>query len=661
MLMLRRGVPPRVDDDLVAVAPFEVLRSDLALWREGLVDVLSSNLDGAGPLKTVPASVVVRNWQGRANVESAKALGTRSGARFVVIGHVIGAGADSARVTASVVDLVTGRKGEEVESRDATSHMDRVVDSLTVGILRDIGRVRPVSAVRRASIGSVSVPALRAFLEGEQFLRRTALDSARIAYERAMALDSNFALAHSHMSLTGGFGSDSTLRFHALRAGALNHGLAPRESLLISADSLRGATYAYNRDPEYWRHVQRLIATLSEATRRYAQDAEAWYRLADARFHFALGPRIGVSEADILRTFDRALMLDSAFEPAYIHTIELAFGSGDAQAARRYARAYFAHNPPDVSAVGTRLGVRLLDSSQRNLAEIRRTIDTASADLLFHAYSATRHSLDSAEVAVQLLRAMATVRHANDAALGDPAFARKRLALQLSYRGHLREAAALPETPRTTLYAQLALIGAVSPEVAGPVMAGWLSDEPRDPFFATPALVSAAAWWASRGDTTSLSRMRRRAEATLRRTVPGSDAEAARYEAPLADAYLALARHDTTEALRRFATLPDTLCSLCVSPRLTYGQLLAARGRYREAEEIFSQRISLLPSAVDVVLALEGARAAEKLGAKDRAARSYQRVALAWVHADPSVSSLVEEARAGLQRVQPESAPSHRP
>src|SRR2546423_558656 len=470
-----------------------------------------------------------------------------------------------------------------------------------------------------------------------------------------MALDSNFALAHSHMGLAYAwqrFGSDSMARVHALRAGALNHGLAPRESLLIVADSLRGATYAYSRDPAYWRHAHRLIATLNEATRRYAQDAEAWYRLADARFHFALGPRLGVSEAEILRTFDRALMLDSAFEPAYIHPVELGLGSADQQSGLRYARAYLALNPSDVSATGTQLAVRMLDPAQRELPQVRAMIDTAAADLLFQAYSAARHSLDSTEVAVQLLRAMAAGRHADYAVLGDPAFARQRLALQLSYRGHLREAAAVPETPRTTLFAQLALLGAISADVAGPVMAGWLKDEPRDPFFATPALVSAAAWWASRGDTNPLSRMRRRAEATLRSAAAGSEVVAAQYEGPVADAYLALARHDTTEALRRFATLPDTLCSLCVSPRLTYGQLLAARGRFLEAEEIFSQRISLLPSAVDVMLALERARAAEKQGATDRAARSYQLVARAWVHADPSVAGMVEEARKGVRRLQ---------
>ncbi len=37
---------------IVVVAPFDVLGEELELWREGLVDVLSRTLDGAGPLTT---------------------------------------------------------------------------------------------------------------------------------------------------------------------------------------------------------------------------------------------------------------------------------------------------------------------------------------------------------------------------------------------------------------------------------------------------------------------------------------------------------------------------------------------------------------------------------------------------------------------------------
>ena len=58
LIFWRGRASPVVDDDRVAIAPFEVMQSQNALWREGFVDVLSANLDGAGPLRTVPPSVV---------------------------------------------------------------------------------------------------------------------------------------------------------------------------------------------------------------------------------------------------------------------------------------------------------------------------------------------------------------------------------------------------------------------------------------------------------------------------------------------------------------------------------------------------------------------------------------------------------------------------
>jgi serine/threonine-protein kinase len=55
----------------VAVAPFNPLRPEFALWQEGMVDVLARALDGAGPVRTVAPAVAVRGWnraQGRPRV-----------------------------------------------------------------------------------------------------------------------------------------------------------------------------------------------------------------------------------------------------------------------------------------------------------------------------------------------------------------------------------------------------------------------------------------------------------------------------------------------------------------------------------------------------------------------------------------------------------------
>jgi tetratricopeptide (TPR) repeat protein len=652
VLLWRAGARPAVDDDRVAIAPFDVLQGENTLWREGFVDLLSSNLDGAGPLRTVPPSVVMRSWNGHPDVESAVAFGKRTGARFVVLGHVLEAGRDSVRVTAWLVDVVTRRRAEPIELRDATDRMDRIADALTLALLRDIGDVEPVGAVRRASMGSASLPAIRAFLRGEQHLRRTEWDSARAAYATAIALDSNFALAQSHMGLTYAwlrFGTDSQAREYALRAGSLNRGLGSRDSMLIVADSLRSVAYAYGRDPQYHAHVARLFATLRRASSRYEQDAETWYRLADAYFHFGIGPGLSVPDSEILQTFDRSISLDSAFAPAYIHPVELGFSVGDSARALRYARRYFALLPGDVSAAGTLLAARLMAGASGDMLEARQTVDTASADLLFQAYAAARRARDQRGVALELLRAMSHTGRAVYPPLANPAFARNRLALELSYRGRFAEALELPETRQSGVLGEMALASLGAESEARPVFAAWLGTDPRETFFGYPLLVTAGAWWAQRRDTMSLREMARRVGVVGSRNA--ADTLSALYSTAMANAYLALARGDTAESLRLFAALPDSLCELCAVPRLVHARLLASTGRTREAAAILADRPTLLPSAIDVLWALERARVAERLGDSATARRSYGVVAEAWHDADTDLAPIVDEARAALKRL----------
>ena len=94
-----------LDADLLAVAPFDVLDPKLELWHEGMADLLARNLDGAGPLRTVSPTVVVRRWQGRADRVSATALATNTGAGLAIYGTLVGAGPDSVRLSASVLDV----------------------------------------------------------------------------------------------------------------------------------------------------------------------------------------------------------------------------------------------------------------------------------------------------------------------------------------------------------------------------------------------------------------------------------------------------------------------------------------------------------------------------------------------------------------------------
>ena len=371
-----RGAAP-LDPDLIAVAPFDVPDSRLSLWREGLVDVLSRNLDGAGPVRSVPSTTVIRRWRGRADRLSAAALGRQTGARLVVFGSLIGAGPDSARLTATALDVVEDRPLADIELRDAADRMDRLADSLTVRLLRELGRTRRIEVFRTTSLGSTSLPALKAFLRGEQWFRRASWDSALVSYEQAIALDSTFPLALWRSSMVLGWqrsAFDSVSVARALRAGSLNHGLATRDSLLLTADSILSALYA-TVPRVSWQTVRRIHALALDLTRRYPDDYEAWYVLGEARYHW--GSPVGSSPREALETFDRAIRSDPSFAPAYIHAVELALWLDGSQAGHRYATGYLALQPTDASAAGIRLADQLMQATMTPSQDTRRLLREA--------------------------------------------------------------------------------------------------------------------------------------------------------------------------------------------------------------------------------------------------------------------------------------------
>src|SRR5688572_3887183 len=136
LLRSRSAAVPELDASLLAVAPFDVLDSKLGLWREGMVDLLSRNLDGAGPLRTVSPTVVVRRWSGRADREAVAAFARGLGAGTAVYGGVVRAGTDSVQVTAALLDARTGRVALELRRREGLARMDRLADSLTGAVVR---------------------------------------------------------------------------------------------------------------------------------------------------------------------------------------------------------------------------------------------------------------------------------------------------------------------------------------------------------------------------------------------------------------------------------------------------------------------------------------------------------------------------------------------
>jgi eukaryotic-like serine/threonine-protein kinase len=652
-----------LDSNLLAVAPFDVLDPSLQVWREGLVDVLSRDLDGAGPIRTVSQSVALKRWAGRADPASAAALGERTGAGLVVFGTLARSGADSVSLRATLLDRSRNESEPDLEVAGDERRIGELADSLGVKILRVLGRGRPIGSVRHVSLASRSLPALKEFLRGEQFYRRGLWDSALVHYDRAVAQDSSFGLALRRMALvlgwnpatSGGYRDQEEYR---QRSVMLNHGLSPRDSLLLLSDSLINL--------HDFSHHHQAVAALEDAARRYPGDPEIWYTLGEYRYHGE--PPIGNAPA-ALDAFERAIELDPGFAPAYEHVVHLEMQRGRPDLALRYAQAYAALDPTDVNAPSLRLVALVLDSGGVGAPAVTRAIRSASALALF---SAGLEHLDlwpdSAETAITLLRELATGRHDVAGAppwVADSVMWPQYLASGLAFRGHLRAAAeadrrllAHPETSPWSgfldPFLSLSLFGVIPDSVAGAAFRRSLEpDESWEPL--TPRHFSGLPWWLARRDTASLARFTARAAAVARRSRSPSVVEDASLLGGFAGAYLTLARHDSAAALLELQSIPDTLCSewafSCFYGKLTLARLLAARSEYRPAGDLLERWWWQGRGPVRILAVLERGRIAEHLGEREKAVESYRYVADAWRRADPELQPYAAEAREGLARL----------
>ncbi len=323
----RSASPPSVDltAHSVAVLPFQVSGSGVEEWREGMANLLQTALDGAGGIRALDTRAVLARWERtvvqaedperRAAIEVARQLG----AGYTLLGSALALGPE----TRFVVDVYRTDSGRRLGQAQVQGPPDSVLalgDALArevLGLLLERSG-EGIPSVDLASLTTRSIPALKAYLEGESHFRRGEFEEAIDAYTEAVRRDSTFAFAHWRLHFAYGWtegtislGSGPRADRHLDRAMELASRLPERERRLVRANHLfgrRGRTLA-------------AADTLRRLTERYPDDPDAHYLLGELLFHHEV-PR-GPPEAD--RAFARAVELDSAFAQYHVHRVHLAF------------------------------------------------------------------------------------------------------------------------------------------------------------------------------------------------------------------------------------------------------------------------------------------------------------------------------------------------
>lgn len=318
----------------IAVIPFDVRGEGLEIWREGMMDLLTNNLDGVGGFRTIDARTIMARWQERlgnapaADLDAALEVASSTGARYGLMGSVVGLGSD-VRLVANIYDLDTGEEVAQGQAEGAAGELLRLVDELAVGTMRDLlrstGREGSASA-RSETLTTRSLPALRAFLEGETHYRHGRFGDAVASYERAVTEDTAFAVALVRLAESYGWlESEVSERLPEYGARAAAH--ADRLPARYRA-YLEGWTDLMDGSPES-------VPVLEEAVRQYPDDPEAWFLLAETYLHIGEGT-YGTEEAT-WEALERAVALDPNFAPYLIHLAESAVLRGELDLARETA------------------------------------------------------------------------------------------------------------------------------------------------------------------------------------------------------------------------------------------------------------------------------------------------------------------------------------
>jgi hypothetical protein len=275
----------------------------------------------------------------------------------------------------------------------------------------------------------------------------------------------------------------------------------------------------------------------------------------------------------------------------------------------------------------------------------------ASPSTLRDAWLVLDYAADSTEWAVAISRALAAAPEGDAPWLGRVERER-RLGVGLMYRGHLREAVKIlfrnPESLPIHLI-EAALLSPTLPDTADRVFRRLLAGDQ------VVALAATLPYWLARRDSAALREIAHRADSTVRAASSEVDRDIAAHTAQAAPAYLALLRHDTSEAVKRLEALPDSLCALCYFDLMTLGHLLAARQEDRAAAPLLDRWLVQLAMPSNVLWTLERGRVAERMRDREKAIHSYQYVADIWQHADAELQPYVTEAREGLRRMTSEA------
>ena len=413
---------PATAPGLVAVFPFTVEGSaEVQYLGTGLVDLLATNLEGAGETRSVDPRAFLgwlaqRDSPVRTPAEAEDAA-AEFGAGLYLLGNVIESGG-RLHLRATMYDHHGGDEPvAQAAVQGEASDLFVLVDQLTTQLLAEGQRAPHERLARVAATTTGSLEALKSYLAGEHELRAGRYPSAQDGFREAITVDTAFALAYYRLSIAAEWmGQDSLAQLAADSAAWYDSRLSEHDRLLVEALVARRAgdwgeaerlyQMAVDEQPDDVEALLQLGQLLFQSNPLRGRSATAarptleWVLALDPEneevlVHLARIASIEGRRADMDSLMQRLLALGSATEVLESRAFR-AFALGDRDAWKRVTRELL-QDPPDVPRVTALQVATYLD-------------DLDGAESFGRLLTASRYSDDVRGMAHRLLARVAAAR-----------------------------------------------------------------------------------------------------------------------------------------------------------------------------------------------------------------------------------------------------------
>src|ERR1051325_3186948 len=258
----KRAASPALDDRTWVVVPFDNVSrsSDLEWLTDGGVNLLYLDLSNWTDVHIVDDKRVADYVRDLPSTKSRKALSLndglavakRAGAGRLVMGTLLKAG-NQTQISATVFDTRRGVQLRVVNER--APHADSIIN--TFGRLAPkILNVATKDVASMASIGTTRIDAYQEYLEGRRALNRFDAATAKQHLDKALQLDSTFALAHYALAIASVYDEVARLQ----RARTTN--IATPAAALVDPARTTHASAAMGRGTSLPDRERALIAAL---------------------------------------------------------------------------------------------------------------------------------------------------------------------------------------------------------------------------------------------------------------------------------------------------------------------------------------------------------------------------------------------------------------